>query len=156
MDRWATFDIREGPIQRIFSQRMGGGRCQLVSCGCPVLRRGGCPGLMSLVSRDGVKGCAMRRSQSLSPARCRARCLVGVSCRVCGLNGVGAYKACHRRNNESLSGSGRESCEGCISSGSSRLKRPSVCSPVLPVNDSLERDQSPCGRGSIVVCRSRL
>ena len=24
---------------------------------------------------------------------------------------------------------------------SSRLKRPSVCSPVLPVNESLERDQ---------------
>jgi len=38
----------------------------------------------------------MRRSRSLSPARCRARCLVGVSCRVCGLNGVVSYKACHR------------------------------------------------------------
>jgi len=35
MDRWATrFDIG------IFGQRMGG-RCQSVSCGCPVLRRGG-------------------------------------------------------------------------------------------------------------------
>ena len=27
--------------------------------------------------------------------------------------------------------------------------------PVLPVYDSLERDQSPCGRGSIVVCTKR-
>ena len=133
---------------------VNGGRCQSVSAwplNVQYLGEGGCPGLM-LVSR----GCAMRRSRSLSPARCRARCLVGVSCRVCGLNGVGAYKACHRRNNESLSGSGRESCEGCISSGSSRLKRPSVCSPVLPVNGLLEQDHSPCGRGSIVVCSNRL
>jgi len=54
-----------------------------------------CPGAM--------RSLAMR---SLSPARCLTRCLVGVSCRVCGLNGVGAYKACHRRNDESLSGCG--------------------------------------------------
>ena len=41
--------------------------------------------------------------------------------------------------------------------GSSRLKRPSVCSPVLPVNGLLEnKTKSPCGRGSIVVlCTKR-
>ena len=38
---------------------------------------------------------------------------------------------------------------------SSRLKHPSICSPVLPVNGLLEQDQSPCGRGSIVVCKKR-
>ena len=31
---------------------------------------------------------------------------VVVSCRVCSLNGGGSYKACHRRSDESLSGSG--------------------------------------------------
>jgi len=39
-----------------------------------------------------------------------------------------SYEACHRSNDESSSGSGRVPVNtGCISSGSSRLKRPSVC-----------------------------
>ena len=53
------------------------------------------------------------------------------------LNGVGAYKACHRRTMSPCPVMGG-SCQGCISCGSSRLKRPSVCSPVLPVNGLLE------------------
>jgi len=65
-----------------------------------------------------------------------------VSCRVCSLNGVGAYKACHRRRAMSPCPVEYSCIPGCGSSSvSSRLKRPSVCSPVLPVNDSLERDQ---------------
>jgi len=82
---------------RIFGQRMGVSVNVGVSVGVQYLGEGVCTGLMSVVSRDGQvsRGCAMR---SLSPARCRfARCLVGVSCRVCSLNGGVSYKACHRR-----------------------------------------------------------
>ena len=39
---------------------------------------------MSWTDVVGVKGV---RDAKESPARCRARCLVGVSCRVCSLNG---------------------------------------------------------------------
>ena len=93
----------------IFGQRMGG-RCQSVSCGCPVLMRG-------------VDRCWCQRCWCQGGARCE-----GVSCEVsvcemvvsrrsgrssrfvrrrCSLNGVVSYKACHRGNDESLSGSGR-------------------------------------------------
>jgi len=76
-----------------------------------------------------VKGCQ-------GGARCE-----GVSCEVSvcemvsrrsgcrsrsSLNGVGAYKACHRRTMSPCPVMGG-SCQGCISCGSSRLKRPSVC-----------------------------
>jgi len=90
-----------------------------------------------LVSRCRCQGV---RDAKESPARCRARCLVGVSL----LQGVWPqWSGCLLQGmsstyDESLSGCGRESCEGCVSSGSSRLKRPSVCSPVLPVNGLLE------------------
>ena len=84
---------------RIFGQRMGG-RCQSVSCGCPVLMRG-------------VDRCWCQRCWCQGGARCE-----GVSCEVsvcemvvsrrsgrssrfvrrrCSLNGVVSYKACHRR-----------------------------------------------------------
>jgi len=52
-----------------------------------------------------------------------------------------AYKACHR-SKAMISSSGSGSIPdgtGCSSSGSSKLKRPSACSPVLPVNGSWKR-----------------
>jgi len=80
------------------------------------------------------KGC---RSQSrcevcLFPARCRfafARWSRHSGCRRSSLNGWVSYEACHRSNDESSSG-GAFLLPGCddISSSSSRLKRPSVCS----------------------------
>ena len=61
------------------------GWCQSVSALGVQYLEGGCPGLMLVSTMLVSRGCAMR--SRLSPARCRARCLVGVSCRVCSLNG---------------------------------------------------------------------
>ena len=102
---------------------------------------------------------AMRRLDAKSSARCLASFLSACrrSCRGSSLNGGVSYKACQRRRAMSPCPVEYSCIPGCGSSSvSSRLKRPSVCSPVLPVNGLLEQDQSPCGRGSIVVCRSRL
>jgi len=104
MDRWATrFDIG------IFGQRMGG-RCQSVSCGCPVLRRGGCCGLM-LVSTTSVSTMLVSRGARCEGVSCEvsvceivSRCF-GCRSRSGSLNGVVSYKAC-RRCDESLSGGG--------------------------------------------------
>jgi len=95
----------------------------------------------------GVKGCAMRRS--LSPARCGfARWCRGVL--VAG--GVASMEWCPTRHVVVRRVLVRWSIpvyQAVVMSpcSSSRLKRPSVCSPVLPVNGLLEQDQSPCGRG---------
>ena len=85
---------------------------------------------MSWTDVVGVKGWC--RCQG--GARCEVVCLLrgvvrGVSS-VCPAGCVASMEGCLQGMSswdESLSGSGRESCEGCVSSGSSRLKRPSVC-----------------------------
>ena len=87
---------------------------------------------------------AMRRLDAKSSARCLASFLSACrrSCRGSSLNGGVSYKACQRRRAMSPCPVEYSCIPGCGSSSvSSRLKRPSVCSPVLPVNDSLERDQ---------------
>ena len=77
----------------------------------------------SLDDRCDAKAVAVAM-RSLSPARCLARFLSACrrSCRVGSLNGV-ANKACHcRRAMSPCPVVGRESCEGCVSSGSSRAE----------------------------------
>ena len=87
-----------------------------------------------------------------------------MSCEVsrrCVLQGVwpqwsGCLQGMSSTYDESLSGCGRVPVKGVSPVVPVELKRPSACSPVLPVNGLLEQDQSPCGRGSIVVlCTKR-
>ena len=109
-----------------------------------------CPGLM-LVSRcQGVRDA--KESKSVS---CEVSCEVS---RRCVLQGVwpqwsGCLQGMSSTYDESLSGCGRVPVKGVSPVVPVELKRPSACSPVLPVNGLLEQDQSPCGRGSIVVDR---
>jgi len=77
---------------------------------------------------------AMRRLGAMrslsSPARCRASFLSACrrSCRGSSLNGGVSYKACRHETSPCPVVGEIPVCPGCISSGSSRLKRPSVCS----------------------------
>ena len=97
---------------------------------------------------------AMRRVDAKSPARCLARwCPAG-----CGsLNGGGAYKACRLATSPCPV---EYSCiPGCsnISSVVPVAEASFNLCPVLPVNDSLERDQIVHVAGaSIVVYKNRL
>ena len=146
------FDIREDPIQDI---RPTNGVS--VNVGVQYLGEGGCPGLM-LVSRcQGVRdaksvvlrGVGLRATSFLSACRrpCRSRS---------SLNGLVSYEACHRSNDESSSGSGRVPVKAVSPVVPGAEASFSWC-PVLPVNGLLEdKTKSPCGRGSIVVCSSRL
>ena len=73
------------------------------------------------------------------------------SCRVCSLNGVGAYKAC-RLATSPCPVVGEIPVKAVVSPVVPVAEAPLSWCPVLPVNGLLEQDQSPCGRGSIVVC----
>jgi len=102
-----------------------------------------------------VKGCAMRRS--LSPARLVARwCLVvpvaGVV--VASMEGVPTRHVVVETSPCPVVG--EIPVEAVVSPVVPVVEASFNWCPVLPVNGLLEQDQSPCGRGSIVVCSSRL
>jgi len=76
------------------------------------------------------------------------------SCRVCSLNGVGAYKAC-RLATSPCPVVGEIPVKAVVSPVVPVAEAPLSWCPVLPVNGLLEQDQSPCGRGSIVIRTKR-
>jgi len=95
----------------------------------------------------GVKGV---RDAKESPARCRfARWSRRSGCRSrsSSLQWRGCLQGMSSTYDESLSGCGRESCEGCISSGSSSWSVLQLVSGPAGQWLAGRQDQSPCGRG---------
>ena len=74
---------------------------------------------------------------------------------VVAFNGGVAYKACHRRTMSPCPVVGESPVKG-VSPVVPVVEASFNLCPVLPVNGLLEQDQSPCGRGSIVVYKNRL
>jgi len=99
---------------------------------------------------------AMRRLDAKSSARCLASFLLACrrSSRGSSLNGGVSYKAC-RHETSPCPVVGEIPVKAVVSPVVPVAEASFNWCPVLPVNGLLEQDQSPCGRGSIVVCTKR-